>query len=57
MLEDPTLVLINVSYVNRAKYGDRNGVPMMDEKNKITNKSSFLNFKYEFQIFFKHIIN
>lgn len=51
MLEDLTLVWINVSYVNRAKDGDRNGVLMVDEKNKITNKSSFLNFKSEFQNF------
>ena len=34
MLEDLTLVWINVSYVNRAKDGDRNGVLMMDEKTK-----------------------
>lgn len=52
MLEDLTLVLINESHVNRAKDGDRNGVLMVDEKNKITNKGSFLNFKCEFQFFF-----
>lgn len=52
MLEDLTLVLTNESYLNRAKDGDRNGVLMVDEKNKITYKSSLLNFKL-----FKHIIN
>ena len=51
MLEDLSLVLINESHVNRTKDGDRNGALMVDEKNKITNKSSFLNFKCEFQIF------
>lgn len=51
MLEDLTLVLINESHVNKAKDGDRNGALMVDEKNKITNKSSFLNFKCEFQFF------